>query len=146
LLAAVLAVWRWSGLSLDVSRVRSRGAEALYWTAILFSNTLGTALGDYLADDSGLGFAGGALVIGVSLVAVLAAYLLTSLSRVTAFWLAFVLTRPFGATLGDVLTKPLDRGGLNLGTIGSSAVLLLIMLAVLRHTIASDSKPACSRN
>mgnify|MGYP002039110028 FL=1 len=88
------------------------------------------ALGDYLADDSGLGFAGGALLIGSLLAMVAAAYYRTHLSRVALFWVAFVLTRPFGATLGDVLTKSTDKGGLDLGTVGSSAV-LLTTLAVL---------------
>ena len=104
--------------------------EVFYWTAILFSNTLGTALGDYLADNSGLGFIGGAILVGSLLTLIVLAYYFTSISRIVLFWLAFVLTRPFGATFGDLLTKPLEKGGLNFGTIGSS-VILFIILAVL---------------
>ena len=102
--------------------------KVLYWVAILFSNTLGTALGDYLADNSGLGFIGGALLIGslIALVAAMACF--TNISKVLLFWIAFVLTRPFGATFGDVLTKPPVKGGVGFGTAGSSAVLLGILL------------------
>ncbi len=100
----------------------------LYWTAILFSNTLGTAFGDFLADSSGLGFAGGALLIGSLLALVLLATFFTKISRVLLFWVAFVLTRPFGATLGDFFTKPKAKGGLNLGTAGSSAILASVLV------------------
>lgn len=97
----------------------------------MFSNTLGTALGDYLADDSGLGFLGSALLIG-SLIAVIALfYKLSNISRILLFWLAFILTRPFGATFGDFLTKPLDHGGLSFGTIGSSSVLSVCLIALV---------------
>lgn len=130
LLASVLLAWRFSEKSLSVEHIVSRRAELFYWAAILVSNTLGTALGDYLADDSGLGFAGGALLVGSLLSVVATLYYRTQLSRVALFWAAFVLTRPFGATLGDVLTKSTDKGGLDLGTLGSSAV-LLATLAVL---------------
>ena len=99
--------------------------------AILISNTLGTALGDYLADDSGLGFAGGALLIGSTIAVVALARYFTRIPGVLLFWLAFVLTRPFGATLGDFLTKPLEKGGLDFGTIGSSAVLAGVLLAMI---------------
>ncbi len=128
LLVGTLVFWRVAMGSLSVDDVRSRKAELVYWIAILFSNTLGTALGDYLADNSGLGFARGALLIGSLLGALAAATFLTRLSRVSLFWLAFVLTRPFGATIGDVLTKPRDKGGLALGTSGSSAILMLILV------------------
>lgn len=137
LLCAVLLVWRQSTGSLSVTDVRSRRAEVFYWSAILVSNTLGTALGDFLADDSGLGFLGGALLIG-GLIAVTAALnAWTRLSKVALFWAAFVLTRPFGATFGDLLTKTPAKGGLGFGTIGSSAVLLGILVAlVVRSTRA----------
>jgi uncharacterized membrane-anchored protein len=104
-------VWRLSGNPLDVTRIKNRSGELFYWVAILFSNTLGTALGDYLADDSGLGFAGGALLIGSTIAVVVAARYWTKISGVVLFWVAFVLTRPFGATLGDLLTKPMRRAG-----------------------------------
>ncbi len=136
-LACVFAVWRSTTGSLSVQDVTTRRAEVFYWLAILCSNTLGTALGDFLADSSGLGFAGGALLIGSLLAVVLAALFFTTASRVFLFWIAFVLTRPFGATLGDVLTKPHSGGGLDLGTLGSSAVLAALLLAlVLRATLS----------
>jgi uncharacterized membrane-anchored protein len=131
LLVAAIASWWLAERSLSVTNVRSRRAELFYWGTILVSNTLGTALGDYLADDSGLGFAGGALLIGMCLALAAAAYYGTRLSRVALFWIAFVLTRPFGATFGDVLTKSTERGGLDLGTIGSSLVLLGILGTLL---------------
>jgi uncharacterized membrane-anchored protein len=139
ILCVVFVVWRVSEGSLSVANIKTFKGEVFYWVAILFSNTLGTALGDYLADDSGLGFAGGAALIGGLLVLVLLAYWLTKISHVVLFWLAFVLTRPFGATLGDVLTKPVDKGGLNLGTIGSSAV-LFVVLAICVVVAMSNKK------
>lgn len=140
LLASVLLVWRLTEKSLSVEHIVSRRAELFYWGAILVSNTLGTALGDYLADDSGLGFAGGALLIGSLLAVVAAAYYRTHLSRVALFWVAFVLTRPLGATLGDVLTKSTDKGGLDLGTVGSSAVLLTTLTVLVCFAILAQQK------
>ena len=130
LLIIILFIWKQTEKSVSVSEIKSVRGELFYWTAILFSNTLGTALGDFLADDSGLGFAGGAILIGSLLLLLVVAYYFTKLSTVVVFWLAFVLTRPFGATFGDFLTKPIEKGGVNLGTVGSS-VLLFIILAVL---------------
>jgi uncharacterized membrane-anchored protein len=127
ILAGIFLFWWWSGESFSVDDIRSRRVELLYWTAILFSNTLGTAMGDFLADSSGLGFAGGALLIGSLIAATVVLYYVTAVSPVLLFWVAFVLTRPFGAQLGDVLTKSHERGGLDLGTFGSSAVLLGIL-------------------
>jgi len=133
-LVLVLAVWRYSEKTLSVSRVTTPKAELFYWTAILFSNTLGTALGDFLADSSGLGFKGGAFLIGGLLALVVLAFYLTQLNRVLLFWTAFVLTRPFGATFGDLLTKPTQKGGLNLGTIGSSAILASLLIGFVIYT------------
>jgi uncharacterized membrane-anchored protein len=134
LLIAVLIAWRLTQGSLSVSNIQTRRAEIFYWAAILVSNTLGTALGDYLADDSGLGFMGGAAVIGgVLLVIVLATYF-TKLNRIMLFWIAFVLTRPFGATFGDLLTKGAEKGGLGFGTIGSSTVLAGILVIFIIYT------------
>lgn len=124
IILAILEFWRFSVGSLSVNNIKTPKVELLYWTAILFSNTLGTALGDFLADTSGLGFAGGALLIAGLLALVLAAHYYTQISQVMLFWIAFVLTRPFGATLGDILTKPHAKGGLDFGTIGSSIVLV----------------------
>lgn len=131
ILAAIFVAWRFSGTSLSVDNIRSFKGEMFYWIAILFSNTLGTALGDFLADDSGLGFAGGALLIGSLIAVVVLLHYFTKLSSVLLFWVAFVLTRPFGATLGDVLTKSHEKGGLDFGTIGSSAILAGILVALV---------------
>ena len=131
ILLSTLAFWRFTQGSLSVDHVKSRKAELLYWIAILFSNTLGTALGDFLADSSGLGFIGGALLIGGLLGVVLLLTFFTKLSRVALFWVAFVLTRPFGATVGDVLTKTKEKGGLNFGTRGSSAILVAILVVLV---------------
>jgi len=130
LLVITLAIWKISEKTLAVTNITSTRGELFYWTAILFSNTLGTALGDFLADNSGLGFAGGAILIGSLLILIVLAYKFSKISHIILFWLAFVLTRPFGATFGDLLTKPLEKGGLNFGTVGSSAILFVI-LAVL---------------
>lgn len=130
LLIATLLIWKATEKTLAVTDIKSRRAEIFYWTAILFSNTLGTALGDFLADNSGLGFFGGAILIGSLLLVIVLAYYFTKISGVILFWLAFVLTRPFGATFGDLLTKPPEKGGLNFGTTISSLILFII-LAVL---------------
>jgi uncharacterized membrane-anchored protein len=127
-LALVLAGWRLTVGSLSVTDIRSVRVELLYWGAILVSNTLGTALGDYLADDSGLGFAGGALLISGLLLLVVLASRAPRAPTVTLFWIAFVLTRPLGATFGDLLTKSHEQGGLDLGTVGASATLGAILL------------------
>lgn len=131
ILLAIFALWRMSGDSLNVNKIQTFRGEMFYWMAILFSNTLGTALGDFLADDSGLGFAGGAMFIGSTIALVVLARYFTKLSPVLLFWAAFVLTRPFGATLGDFLTKPHEKGGLDFGTIGSSLVLGGVLLAMI---------------
>lgn len=130
LLCVILGYWRFfTPYSMSVSHVSSRRIELLYWIAILFSNTLGTALGDYLADDSGLGFAGVAAILAVSLLAIIAAHYFTRISGVFLFWVAFVQTRPFGATFGDTFTKSPELGGLGLGTVGTSAVLAAISVS-----------------
>ncbi len=136
LLAAIFIYWRYSAHSFSIQHIKTFQGELLYWTAILFSNTLGTALGDFLAHDSGLGFAGGALLIAGLLALTAAATFATRISKTLLFWMAFVLTRPFGATMGDVLTKSRAQGGLNFGTIGSSIMLgsilgILILYATL---------------
>ncbi|HEX5377024.1 MAG TPA: hypothetical protein VFW47_00540 [Phenylobacterium sp.] len=134
LLVSVLALWRLTQGSISVDHIRDRRAEAFYWVAILVSNTLGTALGDYLADSSGLGYAVSNLIIAGGIALTALAYRFTSLSRTGLFWAAFVLTRPFGATMGDLLTKPPVKGGLGVGTLGSTLVLLALLLAVLLFT------------
>ncbi len=139
-LIAVLAAWRYREKSLSVSHIDSPGAEMFYWMAILVSNTLGTAAGDFLADDSGLGFLGGAALVGGLLVIVILATYLTRLDRTLLFWIAFVLTRPFGATFGDLLTKPAGKGGLGFGTIGSSAILFGLLAAFVIYTYRGEKR------
>ena len=126
-----LVVWRASTGTVSVSHVVSPKAEAFYWLTILTSNPLGTALGDFMADSSGVGYGGSALVFGAALMLVAALYYFTRISRALLFWAAFILTRPLGATLGDLLTKPLDHGGFALSQFSSSAVIALAMLTAI---------------
>lgn len=142
LLATVLFVWRLVEGTLSVSSIRSTRAEIFYWVAILFSNTLGTALGDFLADDSGLGFGGGAALIGGLIALTTLAALFTKINRILLFWIAFVLTRPFGATFGDLLTKPPEKGGLDFGTIGSSAILAGLLLVFVAYEWVRENRAA----
>ena len=135
LLILTLIIWRITEKSLSVTEIKSLRGEVFYWTAILFSNTLGTALGDFLADDSGLGFAGGAILIGGLLVLIALAYYYTRLSHILLFWAAFVLTRPFGATFGDLLTKTPEKGGLDFGTKVSSLILFIILAVMIMVTV-----------
>jgi uncharacterized membrane-anchored protein len=129
-LAATLGLWYWLLGSISVDTVNTPKVEAFYWAAITFSQTLGTALGDWTA-DSGLGYDGGALVFGVALAAVAAAYYWTPVSRVTLFWAAFILTRPLGATVGDFLDKPVSDGGLAWSRPLASAVIAVFILGCL---------------
>jgi uncharacterized membrane-anchored protein len=134
ILLTVLGLWRMTEKSLSVTNIQTFRGEIFYWVAILFSNTLGTALGDFLADDSGLGFAGGAILIGGLLAMVVVAHYFTKVSSVLLFWIAFVLTRPFGATFGDLLTKLPEHGGLGFGTKGSSLILFTILALLIIYT------------
>ncbi len=131
LLFASLAIWRWAEGTVSVNTVATPRVEAFYWATILFSQTLGTALGDWMADTNGLGFGGGAVVFGAALVAIAAAYYFTNVSRVALFWAAFILTRPLGATVGDLLDKPLALGGLEFSRYYASAVLIAAILALI---------------
>jgi uncharacterized membrane-anchored protein len=126
-----LGVWRRSEGTVSVNRIISPRVEAFYWVTILFSNTLGTALGDWAADDGGLGFEGGALVFGSAILVIGGVYFATSVSRTLLFWAAFILTRPLGATLGDLLTKPVPDGGLHLSRITSSLVIAVFIVACI---------------
>lgn len=134
LLACVLAslfAWHRSLGSVDVNRVSTAGAEAYYWITITFSQTLGTALGDWVA-DSGPGFSGGALIFGAALAVLAGLYFRTGVNRVFLFWAAFILTRPLGATVGDLLDKPLDDGGLALSRpLASAALAAAIVILIL---------------
>jgi uncharacterized membrane-anchored protein len=131
ILVSILLAWRLTLGSITFDHVIDPKVETFYWITILFSNTLGTALGDFLSDSAGLGYVGGALVIGGLLALVAAAYFFTKISRTILFWLAFVLTRPLGATLGDTLTKTHAKGGLDLGTLPSSLVLAVTMIVLV---------------
>jgi uncharacterized membrane-anchored protein len=130
-LLAILGLWYWSRGSISVDTVNTPKVEVFYWAAITFSQTLGTALGDWTADSTGLGYEGGALVFGAALAVVAAAYYWTNVSRVTLFWTAFILTRPLGATVGDFLDKPLDHGGLALSRPLASAIIAAFILGCL---------------
>jgi uncharacterized membrane-anchored protein len=128
---ASLGLWYWSEGSVAVATVATPRVEAFYWLTITFSQTLGTALGDWMADSSGLGYEGGALVFAAALALVAAAYFWTGVSRVLLFWAAFILTRPFGATAGDFLDKPVNDGGLALSRPLASAVIAVFIVLCL---------------
>ncbi len=136
----ILIAWRFTTGSISVTHIADRRNELFYWSAITVSNTLGTALGDYTSDSLDMGFDGGALLFGGLIAVIAVLYFVTKIPRTILFWAAFILTRPLGATLGDMLTKPLKQGGLNLDRIESSAVLLVAMVLVIAFT--SLRKPA----
>jgi uncharacterized membrane-anchored protein len=127
-LMAVLALWYWSEGTISVNTVATPKVEVFYWAAITFSQTLGTALGDWVADTGGLGYSGGALLFGAGLAILMAAYFWTAVSRVALFWAAFILTRPLGATVGDFLDKPVSDGGLALSRPLASAVIAVFIV------------------
>ena len=131
LLLTSLVTWYRVLGSIAVDSVATPRAEAFYWITIMFSQTLGTALGDWTADSAGLGYTGAMMIFGGLLLAVAAAYFWTRLSRTALFWLAFVLTRPLGAVVGDFLDKPIDHGGLALSRFGASGVLVALMLVFI---------------
>ena len=142
LLMGSLAVWYWSSGSVAISSISTPKAEMFYWLTIMFSQTLGTALGDWTADSAGLGYSGSALIFGGSLVVMAALYFLTKISRTALFWAAFILTRPLGAAVGDFLDKPVDHGGLALSRYTASAILLVFIVGCLvsfRHKAASKA-------
>ncbi len=134
-LLAILALWRRQEGSIGVERITTASAELYYWAAFLVANTLGTAAGDFLADDLGIGFGESAALISGLLLAIALLHYFSRAPGLVLFWLAFVLTRPFGATFGDLLTKPLDHGGLALGTVGASVFFAIVLaVAIARET------------
>ncbi|WP_051182821.1 COG4705 family protein [Nocardia vinacea] len=139
-LVIVFAIWKYSGQTFDVENITTFRGELLYWAAILLSNTLGTSLGDYLSDSSGLGYWGSAALIGAIMAVILAAHYFTKISGVLLFWMAFVLTRPLGATMGDWLSKPHTSGGLALGTYGTSAALLAILIIGIAYSYQKKNR------
>jgi uncharacterized membrane-anchored protein len=141
-LVGVLVVWRFTTGSLAVDHISGGKTEVFYWLAILTSNTLGTALGDFLADSSGLGYLWSNALISAGIAAIAIAFFTTKISRTGLFWAAFVLTRPFGATMGDLLTKLPAKGGLGFGTMGSSAVLLSILAVMIWWTYGREKRVA----
>jgi uncharacterized membrane-anchored protein len=141
-LAAVLGLWYWSQGTISVDTVTTPKAEAFYWAAITFSQTLGTALGDWLADTGGLGYEGGALVFAAGLAIVVVLYFWTNVSRVGLFWAAFILTRPLGATIGDFLDKPVSDGGLAWSRPLASAVIgAFIIVCILTLPQSAGTHP-----
>jgi len=130
-LVVVLVVWRLVTGSIAISRIRDRKSEAFYWVAILVSNTLGTALGDWLADWNDFGFEKGAAVFGIALALVGTLYLFTKVSRPVLFWAAFILTRPLGATLGDIITKDHAQGGLAIDRRWASLAILALLIPLV---------------
>jgi uncharacterized membrane-anchored protein len=134
LVLAVLAAWRFTTGEIAVDRITTRGNEIFYWVTILVSNTLGTALGDFTASDTGLGFRKGALLFAALIAVVAGGYFFTKISRGVLFWSAYILTRPLGATLGDTLTKPYHEGGLALGRIVSTLVIAAAMIVLVSVT------------
>jgi uncharacterized membrane-anchored protein len=132
LVLGTLALWRWSAGSISVETVDTPKVEIFYWATITFSQTLGTALGDWMADSTGLGYAGGALVFGAALAVLAIVYFWTGVSRVLLFWAAFILTRPLGATVGDFLDKPVHDGGLAFSRpIASAIIAAFIVFCIL---------------
>jgi uncharacterized membrane-anchored protein len=148
LLMASLAVWYRSTGSVSVETITTPKVERYYWATILFSQTLGTALGDWMADTNGLGYEGGAVVFASALALVAAAYYYASISHALLFWSAFILTRPLGATLGDLLDKPLEKGGFNFDRFQASAALAIAMIACIllirqnagQHPVQNEQK------
>jgi len=146
LVLASLGIWWASERTVSVDTVSTPRVEAFYWATITLSQTLGTALGDWMADDAGVGFLGGALVFGAALAVVAVLYFRTRISHVLLFWAAFILTRPLGATVGDFLDKPHDHGGLALSRPLASAVIAVLMLVLILATPQRPgSHPATGR-
>jgi len=136
---ASLLIWRWSTGSISIETVSTPKVEIFYWVTIMFSQTLGTALGDWVADTNDMGYLGAAAVFGGLLLLTSLLYYLTNFSRVILFWAAFILTRPLGATVGDFLDKPIAQGGLALSRYTASFALLLLIVALI---LIFPQKPA----
>ena len=137
-LLLALFLWNKKYKNLEVFPIKNSQKEFFYWIAILFSNSLGTAFGDFLSDNMGFSFSGGAIITGLIILVVILLHYFTKINHIVLFWIAFVFTRPFGATFGDFLTKPLSKGGLNLGTLPSSLVSIgiisvLIYISHIKH-------------
>jgi uncharacterized membrane-anchored protein len=138
-LLVTLLLWKKRFNNLEVFPIKNNNKEIYYWTAILFSNSLGTAFGDYLSDNIGLSYSYGALVTASIIIIVILLHYFTRINHIVLFWIAFVFTRPFGATFGDFLTKPLSKGGLDLGTLHASLVCVFLIAVFI---IADHKKQA----
>ncbi|GAA3770758.1 COG4705 family protein [Streptomyces chiangmaiensis] len=145
ILLVIFLVWKLSGMTFQIRDIVTFRGEVLFWSAILVSNTLGTSMGDFLSDSSGLGYGGGALLVTGGLAVLVALMKVPAVPNVLLFWIAFVLTRPLGATAGDFLTKPVAKGGLDLGTVGSSAVLLAILFGLMAHAQVRERKASAGQ-
>jgi uncharacterized membrane-anchored protein len=142
LLMASLFVWHRTMGSVAVDTVSSPKAETFYWVTIMFSQTLGTALGDWTADTAGLGYTGGMVVFSTLLAIITVAYYRTAISRTALFWAAFILTRPLGAVVGDFLDKPVAKGGLELSRYSASAILLIAIILCIFMFAQKPAKQA----
>ena len=140
-LLVTLLFWHKKYNNLEVFPITQKGKESYYWIAILFSNSLGTAFGDFLSDNLGLQYLYGAALTGAIILMVVGLHYFTKINQILLFWVAFVFTRPFGATFGDFLTKPIAKGGLALGTLPSSLVAVLVLLLLLYFP-----KPSTNQN
>lgn len=135
-----LAVWYWNEKKLEVYPICTKKEETFYWVTVLFSNSLGTAFGDFLSDNMRLSYVGGAFVCAGIIALVILLHYFTRINQVLLFWIAFVFTRPFGATFGDLLTKPIVKGGLNLGTLPASIVTASLLAIILIYMNAIEKK------
>lgn len=139
-LVIVFVIWRISGQTLNVERINTFRGEVLYWIATLISNTLGTSSGDYLAHNTGLGFRASTIIITAALLLIVAAHYLTPISGTLLFWIAYVLTRPFGANAGNTLSKTHEEGGLDLGTFGASGILATLLIGLVVYQTVTQHK------
>lgn len=135
-----LGVWYLKEKTIAVENITTQNAEIFYWSAFLVANTLGTAAGDFLADELNIGFLNSALIISALLAVTALLHFYTKVSSLVLFWIAFVLTRPFGATFGDLLTKAHDQGGLGIGTIGASIFFTVVLIIAMREEIKIEKR------
>ncbi len=142
-LVTTLLIWYRKFHNVSVYPITEKSKELYYWTAILFSNSLGTAFGDFLSDNLGFSYLQGAGITGAIIGVVIGLHYLTRINDIALFWIAFVFTRPFGATFGDFLTKPIDKGGLNLGTLNASLVSMALMIVLV---VVSSRSPRFQNN
>ncbi|ATL48058.1 hypothetical protein COR50_13280 [Chitinophaga caeni] len=142
LLVITLVLWHRKFGNLEVYPIYRRNQEVYFWTAVLISNSLGTAFGDFLSDNLGLSYLQGSLAAGIIILVVVMLHYFTRLNSIALFWIAFIFTRPFGATFGDLLTKPVSTGGLDLGTLNASVVCIVLMaiMIIISHSLHPSSK------